>query len=300
MLETSQLQTLIAVAKYNSFSRAAEELGVTQSAISQSIKNIEKKIQTSLFIRNGKHVLLTEEGEKIHSLAGEMLTKFDDILEDINSKKSSLRGKLRIGTLYGIGKSWLGQEVIDFCSEHQDINSTVMLDTAQNLLNAFDNNQLDVLVVPEFAVPHGNQAQILGQEKSVLVLPRNDAFNIGDEAKFEDIIQMPTILFEKNDGLYMKWMREYFGRTPRNINKKFIINSHGNMLNAVFKGLGVAVVPTHVLARSRFKDQVRVFNKKAEITMSELFFVNRKEMADHIKVNALKEHLLKGSTQIFQ
>ena len=49
MIETSQLQTLVAVAKAKSFSKAADDLNVTQSAISQSVKNLEKKIDIKLF-----------------------------------------------------------------------------------------------------------------------------------------------------------------------------------------------------------------------------------------------------------
>jgi DNA-binding transcriptional LysR family regulator len=61
MIETSQLHTLVAVAKSRSFSKAAEELNVTQSAISQSIKNLETRIDVKLFKRTGKKVVLTPE-----------------------------------------------------------------------------------------------------------------------------------------------------------------------------------------------------------------------------------------------
>ncbi len=107
MIETSQLQTLVAVARAKSFSKAAEDLNVTQSAISQSIKNLENKIEVKLFKRSGKKVVLTPEGEKLFSLAAAFLTNLDDTLEEIQHDKDEMSGKVRIGTLIGVGKSWL-------------------------------------------------------------------------------------------------------------------------------------------------------------------------------------------------
>ena len=78
MIETSQLQTLVAVTKAKSFSKAAEDLHVTQSAISQSIKNLEKKLEVKLFKRSGKKVVLTTEGEKLYTLANGFIAKLGE------------------------------------------------------------------------------------------------------------------------------------------------------------------------------------------------------------------------------
>ena len=107
MLEISQLQTLVTVAKLQSFSKAADELHVTQSAISQSIKNLEKKVGVKIFKRSGKNVVLTPEGEKLYRLGASFLNQLDDTLEEICLDRDSMTGKVRIGTLTGIGKSWL-------------------------------------------------------------------------------------------------------------------------------------------------------------------------------------------------
>ena len=112
MLEISQLQTLVAVAKENSFSKAADELGVTQSAISQSIKNLETKLGVTLFNRLGKKAVLTNEGEKLHQLASTFITQLNNTVDEIRHDKDKMSGPIRIGTLTGIGKSWLGYEML--------------------------------------------------------------------------------------------------------------------------------------------------------------------------------------------
>ena len=112
MIESSQLQTMVVVAKYCNFSKAAEELGVTQSAISQSIKNLEKKINAPLFKRAGKQVVLTDEGKKLYRLSKTYISKFDELLDEISDSKHKMKGKVRIGTLHGIGKSWIVPEIV--------------------------------------------------------------------------------------------------------------------------------------------------------------------------------------------
>ena len=87
MIETSQLQTLVAVTEAKSFSRAAESLHVTQSAISQSIKNLENKIGMKLFKRSGKRVVLTHEGEKLYQLAQSFLAQMEETLGEMSEDK---------------------------------------------------------------------------------------------------------------------------------------------------------------------------------------------------------------------
>ena len=52
-------------------------------------------------------------------------------------------------------------------------------------------------------------------------------------------LNLPTILFEQEDPLYFQWCRAHFGNAPKNVNVKYVVNSHGNMLQAVSEGLAL-------------------------------------------------------------
>ncbi len=114
MIDTSSLATLMAVYKAKSFSKAADELHVTQSAISQSIKNMEKKVGVKLISRTGKQVALTHEGLKLCYLGKDFFKKYDIVMGQILQEKQKVMGKLNIGTLTGIGKSWVANKAIEF------------------------------------------------------------------------------------------------------------------------------------------------------------------------------------------
>lgn len=278
MIETSQMQTLVAVARAKSFSKAAEDLNVTQSAISQSIKNLERKIDIRLFKRSGKKVLLTNEGEKLFSLGEKFLSAIEETLDEISNDKATMSGRVRIGTLNGVGKSWLAPELLDFSKDYPDLTIDITLGFQEDLVRDFENSRLDILVLPENVLPPSGERVLLSDEKSTLVYPKGaDGFEITDKTNIDELSSLPTILFESNDPLYFNWCRERFGRVPKKVNTRYIVNSHGNMLQAVQQGLGVAVVPTHVLVRSYYKDKVKTLGPKSEVSNYRFYIVYHKE-----------------------
>ena len=108
-------------------SKAAEKLCVTQSAISQSIKNLEKKVGVQLVKRSGKKIVFTEEGIKLYHFAHKFLGKMDVTINSISSSRDLMQGRVRIGTLSGIGKSWLAHEILDLLASNPDLNCNIEL-----------------------------------------------------------------------------------------------------------------------------------------------------------------------------
>lgn len=292
MIETSQLQTLVAVARASSFSKAAEELSVTQSAISQSIKNLENKLEVRLFKRSGKKVVLTAEGEKLFSLANDFLMQLDETLDEIKHDKESMSGKIRIGTLTGIGKSWLAPELLDFGKANPEISLNIHMGFQEDLVKEFSNYRLDLLVLPEEALPSLGEKVLLSEERSTLVFAKNNEFKIDRNITLEKLSGTPTVLFQSDDPLFFRWCREKFGQFPKKLNPRYIINSHGNMLQAVLAGLGVAVIPSHVLSRSVYRDKVATLGKEFEVTNGRFYIVFHKGADELVRIKSLMNRLL--------
>lgn len=298
MIETSQLQTLLAVSKAKSFSKAAEDLRVTQSAISQSIKNLEKKLDVKIFRRSGKRVILTPEGEKLYSLANDFLSQIEDTLEEIKHDKESMSGKVRIGTLTGIGKSWLAPELLDFSDVHPELTVSLQLGFQEDIVKKFNNYRLDILILPEDCIPQSGEKLLLSEERSTLVFPNNSEFKIHKDTTLEELSKFPTILFEQGDPLYFNWCRKRFGKNPKKINTRFVVNSHRSMLQAVQKGLGVAVVPNHVLGRSFYRDKVATLGKGYDVSNGKFYIIYHKESSDMMRIKKTIERLVSVSNPL--
>jgi DNA-binding transcriptional LysR family regulator len=293
MIETSQMQTLVYVTRAKSFSKAADDLGVTQSAISQSIKNLESKLEIKIFKRSGKNVVLTTEGEKLYHFAAQFLETMEETLTSLQEDRDQMKGKVRIGTLTGIGKSWLAHEIVLYAKENPNLSLSVRMGHVEELLKDFESNRLDILILPEDEMPTHGEHEFFLEEKSTLVFPKDHPeFNFKSKLTMAKLEELPTILFEKDDHLFFKWCRSKFKTTPKKINVRFTVNSHGHMLQSVYEGLGMAVVPNHVLNRSYFKDKVSTLGGEFEVPSGKLFIVYQKESENLVRIKNTIERLL--------
>ena len=292
MIETSQLQTLVAISNEGSYSLAAEKLGVTQSAISQSVKALEKKLEVKLLRKNGKKIVLTQEGLDLFRLSSKFLSELDTTIQNISTSKNEMKGTVRVGTLSGIGKSWLAPELLDFTLANSGFSSKVVLGFKDDLIRDFKNNDLDILVLPEEALPNVGERLFLAEEKSTFIFPKNRNFDVHTNISLEDFSSLPTVLFEQDDPLYYQWCRSRFGEVPKNVNTKYIVNSHGNMLQAVSKGIGVAVVPNHVLNRTHLINDLSFFDEKFEVSNGNFYLVYQKDSLQLKRVEKTIEFLL--------
>ena len=300
IIEIGQLNTLLAVANTKSFSRAADELKVTQSAISQSIKALETKLNVKLFKRSGKEIVLTIEGAKLYHLASRFLGQLESTIEDIINDKNSLAGKVSIGTLTGLGKSWLGPLMLDFAKQYPSMATIIKYGLAEELVHDFDELRLDLLILPENEVPRLGERIFLGEEKINLVYPKDPRFAIDHNITLEKLSAFPTILFAPSDFLYLKWCRGKFGAVPKQVNTQFVVNSHGGMLNAVAKGMGIAVLPTHVLKRSAFfKDKINSLGEEFEVNNGGLYLVYHKGADEYVRIKKVIDTLATASKDPF-
>jgi len=162
----------------------------------------------------------------------------------------------------------------------------------EDLVQDFKNNLLDILILPEDCLPPIGERLFLSEEKSTLIFSKDYSKLINEKMSIEQFASLPTILFENDDPLYYKWCYSTFGKIPKQINVKYVVNAHGNMLQAVSKGLGVAIVPNHVLVRSHLYNELRTFGEKFEVSNGKFYLVYHRESIDLMRIRKTLNHLL--------
>ena len=136
-----------AVAEYKSFSKAAENMFVSQPAISNAVKNLEQQLNTQLFIRNNKTVTLTEDGEK---LLYYVKNAFDNILMGeriLTEKEDDLTGIIRIGIYSHIAQFMLPKVMRDFSDKYPNAKFDIYMTSNMEMLEKLRNNELDFVVL---------------------------------------------------------------------------------------------------------------------------------------------------------
>ncbi len=292
MLETSMLQVLIALSQNENISKAAEELNITQSAVSQTLKNLENKLGFPVITRQGKSVNLTDRGLRLAKVAKQYVRRIEETIEQIHLENNEIKGKLHVGSLYGLGKTWLSSRMLDFLATYPELEVRLSMDFPETIIKKFEQHDVDCLIMPDHLVPAFADKLELHSEYTTLVF--SESFNITKETELKDILNMPIIFYENNDPNFYRWCRGKYGVVPRNIKPRLVVNSFGQMLQAVNEGLGVAVVPTHVLKRSQIKLQLRTVGKEFEVFSNKVSFAFHADEAGSYKIKELYKFLLEA------
>jgi DNA-binding transcriptional LysR family regulator len=296
MIETSLLQVLIALSHNENISKAAEELNVTQSAVSQALKNIENKVGFPVITRQGKAVTLTDNGMRLAKVAKQYFKRIEETIEQIHLENHEIKGKLHLGSLYGLGKTWLSSRVLDFLAAYPELEVRLSMDFPETIIRKFERHEIDCLILPEYLVPAFAQKLDLHTEHTTLVF--SDKFEINKHTEIKDLLSFPIIFYENNDPNFYRWCREKFGVIPRNIRPRLVVNSFGQMLQAVNEGLGIAIVPTHVLKRSHYKSKLKTVGKEFEIFSNKVSFAFHSDEAGSYKIKELYKFLLTAAKDL--
>ncbi len=290
MIETSSLQVLIALSHNENISKAAEELNVTQSAVSQALKNLEGKVGFPIVARQGKSVALTENGMRLAKVAKQYFKRIEETIEQIHLENNEIKGKVHVGSLYGLGKTWLSSRMLDFLESYPELEVRLSMDFPENIIKKFEQHEIDCLIMPEHLVPAFADKKDLHDEHTTLVF--GSKYDITSKTDLKEILSHQIIFYENNDPNFYRWCREKFGVVPRNIKPRLVVNSFGQMLQAVNENLGIAVVPTHVLKRSHLKDKVRTAGKDFEVFSNKVSFAFHPDEAQSYKIKELYKFLL--------
>jgi DNA-binding transcriptional LysR family regulator len=296
MIETSQLQVLIALSHNENISKAAEELNVTQSAVSQALKNLETKVGLPIITRQGKAVTLTDNGMRLAKVAKQFFKRIEETIEQIHLENHEIKGKVHVGSLYGLGKTWLSSRMLDFLAAYPQLEVKVSMDFPETLIKKFEQHEIDCLIMPEHLVPAFAEKKDLHSEFSTLVSPVH--FKITAKSDLKEILSHPIIFYDNHDPNFYRWCREKFGVVPRNLKPRLVVNSFGQMLHAVDEGLGIAVVPTHVLKRSFQRKNVSIIGKEFEVFTNKVSFAFHPDDADNYKIKELYKFLLQVAKEL--
>ncbi|MEP0943097.1 MAG: LysR family transcriptional regulator [Rhizobiaceae bacterium] len=124
----TRINMFLTVANCGSFAAAARELGVTSSAVSKQVQNLEHELKVRLFNRTTRQVSLTEEGAVFRARAGRALDDLQEAREEIYELRSNPRGPLKVSLPISLAQKYLTQTLVSFAAEHPDVELNVSLD----------------------------------------------------------------------------------------------------------------------------------------------------------------------------
>ena len=163
-LDVTLLRAFVAVAETGGMTRAGDQLGLTQGAISQQIKRLEETLQVTLFDRRrGLH--LTRDGERLLGLAANYLAANDQIWDEMTAP--GLRGEVKLGIPHDLVSSYLPVALGGFVQAYPNIQVSLVTETSPELLDGVKGGHIDLAIVEEPLGP--TKGDCLGVERLVWI-----------------------------------------------------------------------------------------------------------------------------------
>lgn len=181
------LKTFCDLVDSGSFSRAAESNYVSQSAVSQQLSKLESELSVQLISRGGGIVVPTEAGKAFYRGAKEICRRYEQLVGEVRSVSDSVRGTLRVGTIYSVGFYFLDPYVREFFQKHPEANLHVSYTSWNQIYASVIDGEMDMGVV---ACPDANRSLDiipLEEEQLVVVCPPNDPMTQRDSVVAADL-----------------------------------------------------------------------------------------------------------------
>ena len=165
LLDIDQLKTFVAIAETGSFTRAAEVVHKTQSAVSMQMKRLEERIGRPIFERDGRASKLTNEGERLLDYARRIVKLSAEAVSSIS--KAGLSGGVKLGVPDDYADRYLPEIMAGFSRSHPDVELTVQCEPTIELDRLIDRGELDLAIVTHDAA--SRPSEVIRRERMLWV-----------------------------------------------------------------------------------------------------------------------------------
>ena len=169
MKSLRHLEVFCAVARSRSFTRAAEDLHVSQPVVSRTVRELERSLGVTLFTRTTRSVALTPQGQELLDLAGDLLERFDRTLDRFAAYCRGDYGSIVLATLPSIAAGYLPPILVEFVAENPGMRVEILDVTAAEAARAVESGAADLAIASPATAP-SLQSDVLLRDRFVAVL----------------------------------------------------------------------------------------------------------------------------------
>lgn len=286
-MEFKQLQSFVEVVKYQSFTKAAERLFVSQPTISAHISQLEEELNKRLILRTTKSIELTPKGKEVYDYAVRILGMRDRLLESCSSKQQKL---IHIGASTIPSAYVLPELLPEYGRLHGDTYFSIHQSDSQGIVDGLKEGLFDIGMVGMFVEDEEISCFPFCEDHMLLITPVNEHFlQIKRENNWDirSLLKEPVIMRESGSGskktadLFLERM----GIRDDDIQIIARINDQEAIKNMVAGGLGVSIISE--MAAKNFLAEKRIldFPLEGDTSSRQLYIIYKKDylLADHVQ-----------------
>ncbi|KUO63182.1 MAG: transcriptional regulator [Gracilibacter sp. BRH_c7a] len=233
-----------------SFTKAADELGYTQSAISQMVHSLEEELSTTLFLRSRKGITLTPDAKEFLPYIKAVQNSHRELEEKRREMQGLQKGIIRIGTFSSVSSNWLPNLIRDFKARHPSVNFELHQGEYTSIAQLIKDGSVDFgFVNPDAkAVSELNKIP-LQQDEMVVVVPKDHPLTGKKKIILQDLINEPFILLDEGE---LSVPLAFFKRKNLHPNIQYRVHDDYTIMSMIESGLGISILPKLIISRSPY------------------------------------------------
>ncbi len=241
-MDLTHLTYFLEVAHYKSFTKASQNLHISQPSISKGIKTLEEKWKVRLFHRHGKTIELTEVGEAILPKIEEIIDRFYRLQEEVSDPSVLRAGKLKVGLPPLIGAFYLTSFLKSFREVYPNIELCFVEEPSGKIENILEDGGIHCGFCAIPTVYGRHETLILAREKLRVFMREDHPLARKEKIRLTELATEPLVLFDREYSLYRILMQEFQAKL---IQPNIILQSHDweFLTGMIAEGSGVSVLP---------------------------------------------------------
>ena len=209
ILNLKQLEAFYLVVKKRSFTRAAEELNVTQPAVTIQVKSLEKSLNLRLIQQVGKKIQLTESGEFLYQYAEKIFDLVSDANEKMRDFKKLMRGTLRIGTTKNYARYIMPSLLSEFQRRFPGIKVILDEGNSEDMAKSVLERKNELALISQLNLDRKIKSLFFSTVEFVLVVSPEHRFSQRKSISLRELNGEPVILREKGSGSRAAILRKF-------------------------------------------------------------------------------------------
>ena len=293
-----QLMLLEAVARNSSFTRASEELHLTQPAVSTQIKHLEDEVGLPLFEQLGKKIFLTAAGREMYAFSRTIAQQFADIRTVLEEMKGIQRGNLDIAVT-STAEFFAPYLLAAFCREHAGITVNLNVTNRETILRQLTDNIPDMAIMGSPPEGMSLMADSFMSNPLVVVAPPEHPLALGGQIPLHRLLQESFIVREKGSGT-RNAIERFLLQRGLTMTTTMEMSRNEAIKHAVMAGLGLGMVSLHTLEMELTLERLAVLNVEGFPILKDWYLVHRAGKRFSAAAQAFKEFVLSEGGNIIK
>lgn len=268
-MDINQLRYAVKIIELKSFTRAAEQLFITQPTLSQQINKLENDLGVKLFNRTTRSFSLTEAGKLFYDMAKNIIISVNNLESSMSKFQTIAKTKLKIGILPTLSKIGLTNKIAHFLQENKGLEIDFVEDFSENLLHMIINKKIDVALINRIAYANKKEEKLLNylglfEDRVVLIINKSHRLSNKTSVNIMAIKDEPLVMLTEKSSI-SKIMKAEFARHNIKSNTIYECASANTLIDLVDEGMGISFLSERI-AKKFITDRTAIIKLTPKIT----------------------------------